>query len=82
MSVRKLRKQPKGQINNWNFDAENGERYFEPRPELEGAYIYDLTESRGMNKRDAGELTPRLVRKHGKPRVALLADDGLWYWND
>jgi hypothetical protein len=34
----------------------------------------------GKDKRAIGELTPKLVKKNGKPRIAKLHDDGFWYW--
>lgn len=78
--MRKLRKQPTGPLNPWDFGAEPSDRVYEPRPDKDCAFIYDLRESRGRNKAAAGELTPQLVVKDGKPRQAVLDDDGLWYW--
>lgn len=78
--MRKLRKQPVGPRNDWNFELEAGERVFERRGE--SAVMYDLQESTGWNKRTAGELTPRLVKKNGCPRLAVMGDDGIWFWED
>lgn len=78
--MRRLKKQPVTSYNPWDWKREAGERVYHPQPSLEGAYIYDLVESRGRNKRDTGELTPRLVRKNGKPRIAIQDDQGTWYW--
>ena len=78
-TTRKLRKQPIARLNPWNFDLEPGDRVFELRPDLGSAYIYDLIESTGRNKRAAGELVSRLVKKSGQPRLAELRGD-CWYW--
>lgn len=79
--MRKLYKQPTKSLNSWDWDAKPRERVFRPMP-LGGAYIYDLRESNGRNKAAMGELTPILVKKNGVPRIAIKADDGLWYWID
>lgn len=80
--MRRLRKQPRCRRNDWNMDLEPDDRVFDSRPVSEGAWMYDLRESKGRNKRDSGELTPVLVKKNGKPRLAALCDDGNWYWVD
>lgn len=80
--VRRLRKQPTAVLAAWDHEAEQGDRRYIPKPELEGAWIVDLVLSRGRNKRDAGELTPKVVKKNGRPRIAQLHDAGLWYWVD
>ena len=79
--MRRMRKQPSAGYNPWNFDLEAGDRVYDPQPELECCYIYDLVESRGRNKSAAGELTPVLVKKNGYPRRGVLGD-GVWYWDD
>ena len=76
----KLRKQPTAPLNSWDLDAEPGERRFISKPDLEGAYIVDLVEANGRDKRAAGELTPRVVKKSGVPRIAFQDDRGIWYW--
>jgi hypothetical protein len=80
--VRRLRKQPTAGLSAWDHEAEPGDRRYIPKPELEGAWIVDLVLSSGRNKRDVGELTPKVVKKNGRPRIAQLHDDGLWYWMD
>lgn len=82
MKPRKLRKQPVRCYCERDEQAEPGERLFKPMPELEGAYIIDLVESRGKDKRAAGVLTPQTVRKHARPRIAFMDDSGVWYWQD
>jgi len=78
----RLRKTPKGPYNPWNWDYEAGDRVYEPVPLEPGLYyMYDLRESRGRNKRDAGELTPVAVKKNGKQRKASYSEDG-WYWKE
>lgn len=76
----KLRKQPTAQLCSWDFEAEPGERRFIAKPDLGGAYIVDLVESNGRDKKAAGELTPRVVKKNGVPRIAFMDDRGVWYW--
>lgn len=44
------------------------------------AEMLDLHESTGRNKRDAGELSFRVVRKDGLPRLAARGAGGWWYW--
>lgn len=78
--MRKLRKQPTKIYNEWAFDFEAGDRCFKPDPNNRNAFIVDLRESTGRNKRDAGELTPVFVKKDGLIRKAILCDDGFWYW--
>ncbi len=78
--MRKLHKQPVAEFDPWDDNREPGERVYQSRPALDGAYIYDLRESNGWGKRALGELTPCLVNKDGRPRLAVLADDGDWYW--
>lgn len=77
--MRKLRKQPVAAINCRDFDREPGDRVYESMPELEGAFMHDLRGSTGRNKRDAGELTSRVVKKSGKRRLAVFCGDA-WYW--
>ena len=77
--MRKLTKQPVGPRNDWDFRLEVGERVYERRGD--SAVMYDLRET-GRNKRDCGELTPHIVKKHGVPRLAVMGDDGVWYWED
>jgi hypothetical protein len=79
---RRLRKQPIALFNPWNFAAEPGDRMYLPVPESEGAHIYDVYESRGRNKRAAGELSRRIVKRNGIPRLAFLDDTGVWRWCD
>jgi len=77
--MRKLRKQPTAFLNPWNQGFEVGDRAY---TFVAGGYhIYDLVESRGQNKRDAGELTPTCVKKNGYPRRAIK-QGGVWYWED
>lgn len=80
--MRKIRKQPVCAYNPWNWNLEPGDRVYRVMPELEGAYMIDLRESTGRNKRDAGELTPHTVTKNGAPRLAVLGDNLQWYWQD
>lgn len=80
--MRKMRKQPKGPWNPCNFELEVGDRVFMGKPELEGAYIYDLRESNGVYKRGVGQLIPFLIKKNKQPRLAQLGDDNIWYWVD
>lgn len=80
--MRKMRKQPVGPLSPWDFGAEPGERVYERRGE--SAVMYDLRESTGWYKRSAGELTPHKVMQKGGdlPRLAVMDDDGVWYWED
>jgi len=59
----------------WNFDAEVGDIMVDSMSEK----AYRLYESRGRNKRDAGELTPVEIKKPGK-RATLV--DGKLVWED
>ena len=77
MSWRKMKKQPVARYSPWINELEPGDRVYQPKPEIEGAYIYDLKSSRGRDK-----LTPRLVKKDGKPRVAVMDGSGVWFWRD
>ena len=78
--MRKLRKQPVGALNPWDFSVEPGERVYERRSD--GVVMYDLRESTGWGKRMSAELTPHLVKKNGATRFAVMADNGEWYWAD
>lgn len=78
--MRKLRKQPVARMDPWNFSLEPGDRVFEWRG-ADQAFMYDLRESHGRNKRAAGELTPYRVTKDGIARRARRID-GIWYWVD
>lgn len=80
--MRRMRKQPVAQLNQWDWDREPGDRVFRPMNKSEYAAIYDLVESNGRHKSAAGELTPRLVKKRGKPRRAAMDDVGVWHWID
>lgn len=80
-TMRRMRKQPTGPRNDRDFSAEAGDRvYWE---EGNDTVMFDLRESTGWRKRTAlGELTPHLVKKNGKPRLAKMNDHGVWYWLD
>ncbi len=81
--MRKLRKQPIGERNDWDFSLEAGDRVFERNGDSEFAVMYDLRESTGWHKRTSlGELTPHTVKKNGVPRLAVMAANGVWYWAD
>ena len=82
--LRRLRKQPVGARNDWDFTAEPGDRVYQrARGGADYVYMYDLRESRGRDKAAMGELTPHLVKgRNGLGRHAVLCDDGHWYWND
>lgn len=82
MPMRKLRKQPVGSFNPLRHDLEHGDRVYQAMPDLEGAFMHDLRISTGRNKSDASELTNHIVKKDGKPRLAVLAEDEQWYWED
>lgn len=77
----RIRKQPVASYNPWDWEREAGDRVYAYDPSHQAAYMIDLVESRGRNKRDAGELTPRIVKKNGKVRLAYRAGDGIWYWD-
>ena len=78
--MRKMRKQPVGARNDWNFDLEDGDRVY-TWITSDSAVMDDLFLSTGKDKRAAGELTPRRVSKDGRARIAVVKD-GVWYWND
>lgn len=78
--MRKLRKQPVGSRNDRDFSLEAGDRVFERCGEA--AVMYDLRESTGWHQRTAGELTPHIVKKNGSPRLAVMGDNGTWYWTE
>jgi hypothetical protein len=75
----KLRKQPIAMYSPWNHCFEAGVRLY-AKVDNRLAHIYDLRESTGRNKRDRGELTPRIVKKNGEPRIAYQREDGVWFW--
>ena len=77
----RLRKQPQCSVYA-SRDQKAGDRLFKPQPELEGAHIIDLVKSRGTFKRCSDKLIKRVVRKHGRPRLAFMDDNGVWYWED
>ncbi len=52
---RVVRPQPGKEITDWSHDVEEGKRY------VYRGDVVRLAESRGRNKRDAGELTPHVV---------------------
>lgn len=74
--MRKMRKQPKGQLNPWSQRTwYHGDRVYckvGTKP-----VIYDLYDGRGMD----GLLVARPVKKNGKLRTAVEVD-GVWYWTD
>ena len=77
-----IRKQPVGPLNPRNFSLEAGDRVWQ-RDYSEGTVVmHDLRESTGRDKAAAGDLTPHVVKKNGKPRRAFRANDGKWYWED
>lgn len=78
--MRKMRKQPVGPLNAWNFSLEAGDRCWQRDHSEDTVVMVDLRESTGRNKSAAGDLTTHTVKKNGKPRRAVLADDGIWYW--
>lgn len=78
-----MRKQPVGPLNFRDFTLEAGDRVYSQWNAVNGKamfVMYDLRESRGRFKSAAGELTPVLVRKNGKPRFAYKKDGGRWVW--
>ena len=75
-----MRKQPVAQYDPWDFSREPGDRVYEPQTGKDGAWMF--VESNGWGKRMSGELTPRIVKKNGRYRLAVLCDDGYWYWQD
>ena len=77
--MRRLRKQPVACFNPWDLSREVGDRVFCPQSHLECAYMYDLVESNGRKSTD-GELIPRLVKKNGIPRRAVIGENDIWYW--
>jgi len=77
-----IRKQPVGPLNEWNLALKPGQRCWLFDYSEGITMMYDLRESTGKNKSDDGDLTPHVVKKHGRPRHAILADDGLWYWEE
>ncbi len=79
--MRKMRKQPVGVRNDWNFALEDGDRVYTWIKFDKTAVMYDLVLSNGKNKRAAGELTPRRVSRDGRARIVSVKD-GVWYWDD
>ena len=79
--TRRLRKQPQCSVYA-SRDQKAGDRLFKPQPELEGAHIIDLVKSRGTYKRCSDKLIKRVVRQNGRPRLAFMDDNGVWYWQD
>lgn len=79
--MRKMRKQPVGPRNDWNFDLEAGDRVYIWTTVGEKAMMDDLVLSTGKDKRAVGELTPRRVSRNGWPRIAVVKD-GVWYWEN
>lgn len=79
----RLRKQPVGPYDPWNFSLEDGDRVYQWIDHKKGtAIMLDLYESSGWHKKTAGELSSRVVKKNGKPRRAMRLRDDLWYWID
>lgn len=76
-----MHKQPVGPDDPWAFSLEAGDRVYRYTDYAKKqAIMFDLLESRGWGKRTAGELTPAVVKKNGKSRIATCKD-GIWYWN-
>jgi hypothetical protein len=78
--MRKIRKQPVGPLNAWNYSLLPGDRCWQRDHSEDYVLMVDLRESTGRDKAAAGDLTPHTVKRNGKPRRAVLADDGIWYW--
>ena len=80
----KLRKQPIAERDDRDFSREPGDRvYAWAFGEKDGyAVMFDLKESRGRNKRDAGELVPVAVKNGRYLRQAWRDDEGIWHWFD
>lgn len=74
--LRKMRKPVDCRLNPWDFSAEAGMRVIDDR-----GRVYDLRESNGINKRDAGELTPVLAQAQRRGNIAV-ENAGVWYWTD
>jgi hypothetical protein len=75
----KLRKVPSKCYNIWDDDLEPGMRVY--KLFYDDVYlIYELKESTGRNKRDSGSLTPILIKKNGKPRLAKYLSGIGWVW--
>lgn len=81
VSMRRMHKQPVGVRDDWNHGLEVGDRVYTWVKVDKTAMMDDLVQSNGKNKASAGELTPRRVRKNGRPRIATVKD-GVWYWTD
>jgi hypothetical protein len=69
-----MRKQVDGPLDPWDHLAEPGDRVVDGR-----GRVYDLRESRGRDKRDAGDLTPVLAAPQRSGARAVEVD-GIWYW--
>ena len=80
--MKKIRKQPVGPFNAWNFSLEHGDRVWRRDATENTIVMVDLRESSGRNKAAAGDLTPHVVKKSGKPRLAVQGEDGMWYWTE
>jgi hypothetical protein len=79
--MRRMRKQPIGHANPRNFRLMPGDRVWRQDHTTGEYHMLDLRESRGRDKAAAGELTPVVVKKNGRPRVACVWC-GLWFWLD
>jgi hypothetical protein len=79
--MRRMRKQPVGSANPRNFRLMPGDRVWRQDYTTGEFHMMDLRESRGRDKAAAGELTPVIVKKNGRARVACVWY-GLWFWVD
>jgi hypothetical protein len=81
-TMRKMRKQPIGPLNAWNWSSEPGERRYQWTDHRKRtARMFDLRESHGWGKRTAGVLTEAVVKKSRIERIAKLVGT-VWYWLD
>jgi hypothetical protein len=72
---KKMRKQISGVLNQWDFSVEPGQRVIDIRTKE----VFDLRESTGFGKRDAGVLTPYKVKPPHESAIPVDLD-GVWYW--
>jgi hypothetical protein len=82
ITMKKIRKQPVGPLNPWNFSLQPGDRVWKMDHTEGTVTMHDLRDSTGRDKAATGELTPHVVKKNGNPRLAAIGDDGFWYWVD
>ena len=78
--MRKMRKQPVGAFNQYDFGLNAGDRVYSDLGD--GTYLMsDLRESNGADKAASGVLSYSDVKKNGVDRLAVKVGE-LFYWQD